>query len=126
MSDTFLLIGEKKETQWPLVLQQALAPLGKLHVVAEEKAMQAIDQNDYSVIIIDAGAVRDAALLASRLRAQRLEARVVIATSSPTWQRARKALQAGAADYIRKSLNEKELRAKIQAVLKVPPPPWPR
>jgi len=61
----------------------------------------------------------------SRLRAQQPEARIVIATTVPTWQRAREALRAGAADYIRKSLDEKELCSKIQAVLETPPPSWP-
>jgi len=122
VSDAFLLIGEK-ETQWSQVLRRALSPLGKLQVVGEEEAIQAVAQDDYGVIIVDAGAVGDVAALVSRLRAQRPQARVVVATASPTWRRAREALQAGAADYIRKSLNEKELRAKIQAVLKVPPPP---
>ena len=125
-SYAFLLIGQNTETRWPLVLQRALSPLGKLHIVPEEEAVQATIRGHYDVIIIDAGAVRDPALLASHLRAQRPRTRIVIATASPTWQRARKALQAGAADYIRKSLDEKELYSKVQVVLNVPPPPWPR
>jgi DNA-binding response OmpR family regulator len=125
VNHTFLLIGKTAETQWPLILQRALSPLGKLHIVPEEEAVQAVIQGHYDVIIIDAGAVRDTTGLVSRLRAQRSEVCIVVATASPTWQRAREALQAGAADYIRKSLDEKELCSKIQAVLKVPPPPWP-
>jgi DNA-binding NarL/FixJ family response regulator len=121
---TFLLIGEEAETSWSSALRQALSPLGKLRIVSEETAVRAVIQSDYDVIIIDAGAVHDAALLTARLRAQRSEARVVIATASPTWQRARQALQAGAADYIRKSLDTEELRSKIEAVLEVPPPLW--
>lgn len=123
---SFLLIGRKTETQWPLVLQQALSSLGKLHTVPEGESVEAVIQRHYDVIIIDAGAVSDVSLLTSRLRAQRPEARVVVATASPTWRRARQALQAGAADYIRKSLDEKELRSKIEAVLELPPPLWPR
>jgi DNA-binding response OmpR family regulator len=66
---------------------------------------------------VDAGAVRDAVLMVSRLRVQQPETRIVIATASPTWQRAREALRAGAADYVRKSLDEKGLRSKVQTVL---------
>jgi DNA-binding response OmpR family regulator len=123
---SFLLIGRNTETQWPLVLQQALSSLGKLYVVPEEEALQAVVQDHYDVIIIDAGTVRDAVLLTSHVRVHRPEARVIIATASPTWQRARKALQAGATDYIRKSLDKKELHARVQAVLEVPAPSWPR
>ncbi len=123
---SFLLIGENTETQWPLVLQRALAPLGKLHTAPEDQAIEAIRLAHYDVVVIDAGAVRDPAALTSCLRTQQPDLRIIIATASPTWQRARKALQAGAADYIRKSLDERELYSKIQAVLQVPPPPWPR
>ena len=125
-TNSFLLIGRHTETQWPLVLQQALSPLGKLWIVPEEEALQAVIEGHYDLIIIDAGTVRDAALLTSHLRTHRPEARVIIATASPTWQRARKALQAGAADYIRKSLDKKELYARVQAVLQVPAPSRPR
>jgi DNA-binding NarL/FixJ family response regulator len=122
-SYTFLSVGKPTETQWALVLKQALSPLGSLHVVAEEEAVLAAIQSHYDVIIIDAGAVSDAVLLVSQLRAQQPEVRVVIATASPTWRRARQALQAGAADYIRKSLDEKEVRSTIETVLELPPPP---
>jgi DNA-binding response OmpR family regulator len=118
----FLLIDGRTEMQWATVLQRALSPLGKLHIVSEDDAVQAVTQNRYDVVIIDAGAVNDAVLLTSRLRAQRPGLRVVIATASPTWTRARQVFQAGAADYITKSLEEKELFNKIQAVLQVPPP----
>jgi DNA-binding response OmpR family regulator len=74
------------------------------------------------VIIVDAGAVCDANELTAQLLAQRPGVCVVIATASPTWQRARQALRAGAADYIRKTLDERELRTKIEAVLRVLPP----
>jgi DNA-binding NtrC family response regulator len=118
----FLLIDGNKEMQWPMVLQRALSPLGKLHVVSEDDAVQAVTQNRYAIVIIDMGAIDDAVLLVSRLQAQRPGLRIVIATASPTWTRARQMFQAGAADYIPKSLDEKDLFSKIQAVLKVPSP----
>jgi len=119
----FLLIGKKAETQWPLVLQRALSPLGKLRVISREEAVQVMSRRRYDVIIVDAGVVEDTEVvqLVLRLRAQQPEARIVVASASPTWRRAREVLQAGATDYIRKSLDEEELRSKIQQVLKVPP-----
>ena len=117
---SFLLIGET-ETHWALILRQALSPLGKLLVVPAKEAFRAVSEGRYDVIIIDARAVRDAPRLVSRLLAQQPQARIIVATASPTWQRSREVLQAGAADYIRKSLDEKELRSKIQAVLEAPP-----
>jgi len=122
VNHSLLLVSERKETQWSRTLRQALLPLGKLRVVSEEDAEQMVVRSDYDVIIIDAGVVYGVVPLISRLRAQRPEARVIVATASPTWRRAREALQAGAADYIRKSLDEEELCSKIEAVLKLPPP----
>jgi DNA-binding response OmpR family regulator len=119
---TFLLVGQTTETQWSSVLKEALSPLGSLQVVSEEGAVPAVIRTHYDLVIVDAGAVRDAVLLVSRLRVQQPETRIVIATASPTWQRAREALQAGAADYVRKSLDEKGLRSKVQAVLECPSP----
>lgn len=117
MKYTFLLIGEKMESQWPLILEQALSPLGTLLMVSETNAVQIVAQSCYDVIIIDAGVVRDAVRLVSLLREKHPKARIIVATASPTWQRARETLQAGAVDYIRKSLDEKQLRSEIQAVL---------
>lgn len=121
---SFLLIGKSAETQWPVILEQALSPLGKLRIVPEEEAERAVAESRYDVILIDAGAVRAETLLLFRLRAWQPQARIIVATASPTWQRSREALQAGVSDYIRKSLDEKELRSKIQAVLEAPPPSW--
>jgi DNA-binding NarL/FixJ family response regulator len=93
-----------------------------LDIVGEREAVQAVVQSHRDLIIVDAGTVDDAALLTSFLRTEQPEARIIVATASPTWQRAREAMQAGAADYIRKSLDEKELRSKIETVLGRPAP----
>jgi DNA-binding response OmpR family regulator len=119
---TFLLVGKEMETGWPLALQQALFPLGKLTIVPEEEAAQTVAQGPCDLVIIDAGHVRDAFELTSQLRTRQPGLRVIVATASPTWQRAREAMKAGAADYIRKSLDEKGLRARIEAVLELGPP----
>jgi DNA-binding response OmpR family regulator len=119
-SYTFLLVTKQKDSQWSLILQQALSALGMLETVPEEAAVDAVIQEHYDVVIIDAGSVEDVILLVSRLRVQRPQLRVVVATASPTWQRARQAFRAGSVDYIRKSWDEGELRSKIEAVLELP------
>lgn len=120
MEFTFLLIGEKGESQWPLVLERALSPLGKLWIVPENELMQVLVQKYYDAIIIDAGAAHDARGLISLLKEQQPKARIVVATASPTWQRAREMLQAGAVDYIYKSLDEKRLLSEFRTMLEIP------
>jgi DNA-binding NarL/FixJ family response regulator len=116
----FLLIGEKAESQWPLVLERALSSLGKLQVVSEQILEESGTHRCCDVIIIDAGVVSDAVKLVSFLRKHQPEARIIVATASPTWQRAREMLKAGAADYIYKSLDKEQLQSEIRAVLEAP------
>jgi len=121
----FLLIGNREESTWPQALEEAVAPFGRLHVVSEQEALEEAERNRYDVIIVDATVVSEVAPLVARLRARQPEARMVVATLSPTWQRAREAMQAGAFDYIRKSFNKKETRAAIRGLLKRPRPAQP-
>jgi len=125
MNYQFVLIG-KTQARWSLVLAEALEFLGRLHVVSEQDAEQMDAWVDFDAIIIDAGTVSDAIEMITRLRNRAPNARVVVATAAPTWQLARAALQAGAADYIRKSLDKKELGQAIKEVVELPPPPWPQ
>jgi DNA-binding response OmpR family regulator len=120
-----LLIGDVAETQWTLALRMSLSPMGSLCVLAEEDAVVSVEHHSYAVIIIDAGAIHDAALLTRRLRTHRPEARIIIVTASPTWEYTREALQAGAADYIHKTFNQEELRAIVREVMDKPPPERP-
>jgi DNA-binding NarL/FixJ family response regulator len=56
------------------------------------------------------------------IRAARPEVKIVVATMSPTWKRAREAFRVGASDYVRKSMNEAENRSLLEASLgKLPP-----
>jgi len=119
---SFLLIGGSPQAPWVRALYQALATLGKLQLVPEKDAIQTIVENRYDLVMVDAGAVQEAASLVSNLRVTRSDLRIVVFTSSPTWRRAREALQAGAVDYVRKSLDEKQTRAVIQSALELSPP----
>ena len=117
MKYSFLLIGEKTESMWPLVVEQALSSLGIFQMALEEQAVDLAAGNHYDVIMLDSATVRDPVGLISKLRSQQPEVKIVVVTASPTWQRAREALQAGADDYFRKSLDVTQIRSKIQALL---------
>ncbi len=111
----FLLIGAAD--QWARVLEHAVLPIGQLSVVDEPAALAGLAQQAYAAVIIDAGVVNDPYALTLQVCTQRPGTRVIIVTASPTWQRARQAFQAGALDYVRKSLDEAELHNRIVAVL---------
>jgi DNA-binding response OmpR family regulator len=122
----FLLINGTRERRWCQVLEEVLAPLGTLRAGEEKNALELVLQQSYDVVIVDATGVKDVSLMVSRIRAQRPDARIVVATASPTWRRAREVFYAGAIDYIRKSLNKEEVLSVFQAALTKTPPPWPR
>ena len=94
-----------------------LGPSATLHIEREENAIKLILLNNYDLIIIDAAAVADVPLLIAHIRDQKPSTRVIVATASPTWTRAREAFQAGAIDYISKTLDKKEILLKLQESL---------
>lgn len=119
---TFLVISDMEETPWISALQRALSSLGKLEILAEDRAVAAIERSDYDLVLVDAGMVENATLLVARIRARSDRARVLVFSSTPTWRRARDLLLAGAMDYVRKTLDEEELRYLIESVLGLPLP----
>jgi DNA-binding NtrC family response regulator len=121
-----LLIGGSRDDPWRWVLEEASASLGVLQIAREMDAFRLIRQQDFDVIIIDAAKVEDIFPLVSCIRAQRPDTRVMVATASPTWRRARGAFRAGAIDYIRKSMNKEEVLSALRATMSKAPPPWRR
>ena len=124
MNHRFLLVGNglEKESGWARVLARALSSLGELNIVSEEEAVRLLVEDCLDAIIVDAGAVGNVAKLVTRLRSRLPDVRVIVATASTTWQRAREVLKAGAAEYIRKSGNEAELGSILKVVREGPVP----
>jgi DNA-binding response OmpR family regulator len=119
----FLLISNYEDDHhWCRLLREALAPLGSLDIQRESTALRCLSQNCYDLIIVDAATTDDVPQLVCHLRDRQPKTRIIVASASPTWQRARVAFQAGAMDYIRKSLSKKELLFAVEDVLaRIPP-----
>ncbi len=126
MDICFLLINERCDKNWRLVLEESLSSLGKLHVVSIEEALIQISDIECEVLIIDATVVEEVELLIARLRAKRPDSRIVVMTASPTWRRARAAFEAGAIDYIPKSFSKTKIHDTFKQILQRPLPPWSR
>jgi len=122
----FLFIGGSCDDPWGQVIEDASASLGTLQIAGEFDALSLTRQQDYDAIVIDAARVADVPLLVSCIRTQKPDARIVVATASPTWRRAREAFRAGATDYIRKSMNKEEVLFALQATVNKAPPMWRR
>ena len=112
-----LLINGSYDHHWAEILQGALSPLATLQIAREEDAYKLLSTTKCDLVMIDAAAVRDIPLLIARIRTQQPNIRTIVATSSPTWSRAREAFQAGAMDYIKKSFDIEEIRSLVQEAL---------
>jgi DNA-binding NtrC family response regulator len=115
---TFLLICEIKETPSFHNLSKALNSLGELRILPnEEVSLPHLLRHKYDMVIVDVTALDNEMLLISKILKTQLTTRVVVLTASPTWRRAREAIQAGAIDYISKSMNEHEYILTFQRLL---------
>ncbi|HBY93817.1 MAG: response regulator [Ardenticatenaceae bacterium] len=114
----FLLIDGANDRYWLAMMAEALRPLGTLTVAAETDALQSNRLDTCDLVIVDAAAVTDITRFLLGLRECRPTPKIIVATASPTWTRAREAFKAGATDYIRKSLDPQELRAAVLGALK--------
>lgn len=121
----FLLIDGTGDRYWPQVVKEALKPLGKVQIKDEAEALEALQHRPFDVVLVDTMVARDVPALVGEIRSQCPEARVILATASPTWMLAREAFQAGAMDYIRKSLDHGEIQSVVHEAMEKSPPPWP-
>lgn len=117
VTNRFLYITNNHESPWSAVLDQTVGPLGDLYTSGEDESIYTPDLCQYDIAFIDAGSMADAAACVTSLRQQCEKLRIIVVTASPTWQHARKLLQAGASDYIRKPSQVSELQRIIQRAL---------
>jgi DNA-binding NarL/FixJ family response regulator len=113
----FLLIGTSAGDPWRQIIATASASLGILEIAGETDLPGMVQQQDYEVVIIDAGGVDDISCLISSFKSQKPPPKVVVVTMSPTWKRAREVFLAGATDYIRKSMSLEEVLSTLKAVV---------
>jgi DNA-binding NarL/FixJ family response regulator len=113
----FLLVSDSPDDYGNQVLQEALGTLGSVQVVPERDLGSLLQQQTYTVVVVDAGAVKNAPQVVAQVRSLAPNAQVVIVTASPHWKIARAAFLAGARDYVYKSQNEAEILACFQAIV---------
>jgi DNA-binding NtrC family response regulator len=115
-----------EDENWQTYLREALSPLGKLRTMEVKEVMNFSEEHKQELVIIDATFTEDVDALVSRIRSARPDRRIVVVTASPTWKRARAAFEAGAIDYLPKSLSKADLQKTFAQIRRKPLPPWPR
>ncbi len=122
MESKFLLIGEQVDINWIEMLARALAPLGSLSVLPAT-GLEQVDWQGIRLVFVDALSISDMPKMIRALRQRKDDLRIIVVTYSPTWTRALEAKQAGASQYVAKSLGEEDVRKLVDTVLKSPVPP---
>lgn len=118
----FLLLNGSDDDFSKDFLTEVLKPFGSLKVVPANQGSIPGNEEPDGLIFIDATAVERAERLVAQLRLERPERRIVVLTASPTWKRARAAFEAGAMDYLPKTLPIEELRQAFRQALQNPLP----
>ncbi len=106
---------------WLKQLTGVLAVLGELTICAESMLDEEPDE-DYDLVVVDASGLQmEVAERVAWLSGRFPNVPIIVLTSSPTWRRARNVLQAGAADYMRRSFDDEQLLARCRFLLDYPP-----
>jgi len=115
------ILSNNTQSPWLKRLEEVLGELGEITICSESMLVEEPDEN-YDLIVVDASGLK--MVLAERvawLHGRFPEVPIIVLTSSPTWRRARAVLQAGAADYMRRSMDDVMLLARCRSLLASPP-----
>jgi DNA-binding NarL/FixJ family response regulator len=120
------ILSNNEHSPWLKHVSEVLGSLGKLIVYAEDvlanDSAESCDMDVMDMLVVDASGLQmELAERVAWLHGRFPRVPIVVLTSSPTWRRARAVLQAGAADYMRRSLEDERLLERCHALLHCPP-----
>lgn len=121
------ILSNNGPSPWLKRVSEVLGTLGTVHVFTEqmleaEAETEAEAEDPYEVFLVDASGLQmDLAERVGWLHGRFPETPIIVLTSSPTWRRARAVLQAGAADYMRRSMTDDALLERCRSLLSWPP-----
>ena len=115
----FLVVTTAPASAWTKGTATTLQELGTVAIASEQEVARDGCVDSYHLIMVDMAELpdQDALSLIATLRAADDAVPIVVATASPTWNRARSLLLAGASDYIRKTSDRATLLRTLQPLL---------
>jgi len=117
------ILSNNEHSPWLKHMTEVLGSLGKIIIYTEDVfAEDSGELCDIDMLVVDASGLQmELAERIACLNGRFPKVPIVVLTSSPTWRRARAVLQAGAADYMRRSMSDDMLLARCRALLNCPP-----
>ena len=117
MDYKILFIAGSSSAQWGSILQRAIGNAGCVRLATTHNFSFLIMNDVFDLVFIDPGEIGSFSQLITEVLQLQPETKIIVATASPTWQRAREAMRAGAFDYIRKNQNITQLANYIRGIL---------
>ena len=108
-----VLVNNKEDSPWETAVIEALAPMATLTIWTEEQTLAKFRKAKLDLLLIDASTLANEVItFVQMLHLENEMVPIVVATTSPTWRRARAVLLAGATDYIGRSFEHETIRVK--------------
>ena len=118
------IIGNNADSLWVTAVRDALAHWGTVQFWPEHEALTDLKDNPPDLLLVDASTLKtDAVQFVTSLNRVNPYMPIIVATTSPTWRRARDLLLAGATDYVRRTFNKQLILDRCQAPFTAKDPP---
>lgn len=115
------VLSNNDQSPWLKHLTEVLGSLGKLIIYSECAISEELNRQ-LDLLVVDASGLQmELAERVGWLHGRFPSVPIVVLTSSPTWRRARAVLQAGASDYMRRSMEDDMLLERCRSLLSWPP-----
>lgn len=116
IAGSLLIVGDPTDYSVQ-AFRDSLSSFEMVDAVSEADMSTYLAAQFYHVVIVDAGAVTDAAAVVSRIREQSPRARVVVITAAPHWKVAKAVYQAGAVEYTSKFEASSQMVRTLKALV---------
>ncbi len=114
------ILSNNEHSPWLKHMTEVLGSLGRLTILAES-VFEENAQDVFDILVVDASGLHmELAERVAWLHGRFPEVPILVLTSSPTWRRAKAVLQAGAADYMRRSMADGALLERCRLLLQYP------
>ena len=111
-----VIIGNNADSLWVTAVRDALANWGIVQFQPECEALANLPEKSPDLLLVDASTLEtDTVQFVASLNRANPCTPIIVATTSPTWRRARDIIRAGATDYVRRSFDKQLVLNRCQA-----------
>jgi DNA-binding response OmpR family regulator len=119
LSKNIIGVSNNSDSPWLDTVENVVSLIDYWRISSEDEIHSELLKNKYDLILIEASSIKGSIVaLVSRLKGDCSGTPIIVVTTSPTWQNARDVFIAGAADYMRSTLDEERLLTLLSNALR--------